>query len=155
MGLNSKIIIHLMGLLLLFNGGFMVLAALVSGLYADGATLGISVAAVTTLFVGTVAMYLTRGHKKEVKRKEGYIIVAMGWIIMSASGVLPYILSGSIPELSNAFFETMSGYTTTGATILNDIESMPEGILFWRSLTHWIGGMGIIVQPLRYFRSSE
>ena len=141
MGLNSKIIIHLMGLLLLFNGGFMVLAALVSGLYADGATLGISVAAVTTLFVGTVAMYLTRGHKKEVKRKEGYIIVAMGWIIMSASGVLPYILSGSIPELSNAFFETMSGYTTTGATILDDIESMPEGILFWRSLTHWIGAV--------------
>lgn len=145
MRLNSKIIIHLMGLLLLFNGGFMVLAALVSGLYGDGATLGISVAAVTTLFVGTVAMYFTRGHKKEVKRKEGYIIVAMGWIIMSASGVLPYILSGSIPELSNAFFETMSGYTTTGASILNDIESMPEGILFWRSLTHWIGGMGIIV----------
>jgi trk system potassium uptake protein TrkH len=134
-----------MGLLLLFNGGFMVLAAVVSGLYADGATLGISVAAVTTLIVGTVAMYLTRGHKKEVKRKEGYIIVAFGWIIMSASGVLPYILSGSIPELTNAFFETMSGYTTTGASILDDIESMPEGILFWRSLTHWIGGMGIIV----------
>lgn len=145
MGLNSKIIIHLMGLLLLFNGGFMVLAALVSGLYSDGATLGISVAAVTTLFVGTLAMYFTRGHKKEVKRKEGYIIVAMGWIIMSASGVLPYILSGSIPQLTNAFFETMSGYTTTGASILDDIESMPEGILFWRSLTHWIGGMGIIV----------
>jgi len=134
-----------MGLLLLFNGGFMVLAALVSGLYGDGATLGISVAAVTTLFVGTIAMYFTRGHKKEVKRKEGYIIVAMGWIIMSASGVLPYILTGSIPEITNAFFETMSGYTTTGASILDDIESMPEGILFWRSLTHWIGGMGIIV----------
>jgi trk system potassium uptake protein TrkH len=134
-----------MGLLLLFNGGFMVLAAVVSGLYADGATLGISVAAVTTLIVGTVAMYLTRGHKKEVKRKEGYIIVTFGWIIMSASGVLPYILSGSIPQLTNAFFETMSGYTTTGASILDDIEAMPEGILFWRSLTHWIGGMGIIV----------
>ncbi len=145
MRLNSKIIIHLMGLLLLFNGGFMVLAAVVSGLYADGATLGISVAAVTTLIVGTVAMYLTRGHKKEVKRKEGYIIVTFGWIIMSASGVLPYILSGSIPQLTNAFFETMSGYTTTGASILDDIEAMPEGILFWRSLTHWIGGMGIIV----------
>ncbi|MGB5314601.1 MAG: potassium transporter TrkG [Robiginitalea sp.] len=145
MGLNSKIIIHLMGLLLLFNGGFMVLAALVSGLYTDGATLGITVAAVTTLFVGTIAMYLTRGHKKEVKRKEGYIIVAMGWIIMSASGVLPYVLTGSIPGITNAFFETMSGYTTTGASILEDIESMPEGILFWRSLTHWIGGMGIIV----------
>jgi trk system potassium uptake protein TrkH len=145
MGLNSKIIIHLMGLLLLFNGGFMALAALVSGLYADGATLGISLAAVTTLFIGIVAMYLTRGHKKEVKRKEGYIIVTFGWIIMSASGILPYILTGSIPEVTNAFFETMSGYTTTGASILEDIEAMPEGILFWRSLTHWIGGMGIIV----------
>ena len=142
MGLNSKIIIHLMGLLLLFNGGFMVLAALVSGLYADGATLGISVAAVTTLFVGTVAMYLTRGHKKEVKRKEGYIIVAMGWIIMSASGVLPYILSGSIPELSNAFFETMSGYTTTGATILDDIESMPEGYCSGGALRTGLGAWG-------------
>ena len=145
MGLNSKIILHLMGLLLLFNGGFMALAALVSGLYADGATLGISLAAVTTLFVGTVAMYFTRGHKKEVKRKEGYIIVTMGWIVMSASGVLPYVLTGSIPGITNAFFETMSGYTTTGASILDDIEAMPEGILFWRSLTHWIGGMGIIV----------
>ncbi len=145
MGLNSKIIIHLMGLLLLFNGGFMALAALISGLYADGATLGISLAAITTLFVGTLAMYFTRGHKKEVKRKEGYIIVAMGWIIMSASGILPYILTGSIPGVTNAFFETMSGYTTTGASILEDIEALPEGILFWRSLTHWIGGMGIIV----------
>ncbi len=134
-----------MGLLLLFNGGFMALAALVSGLYADGATLGISLAAVTTLFVGTIAMYFTRGHKKEVKRKEGYIIVSMGWIIMSASGILPYIFSGTIPDITNAFFETMSGYTTTGASILDDIEAMPEGILFWRSLTHWIGGMGIIV----------
>lgn len=145
MRLNSKIIVHLMGLLLLFNGGFMVLAAVVSGLYGDGATLGISMAAITTLFVGTVAMYFTRGHKKEVKRKEGYIIVAFGWIIMSASGILPYILTESIPGITNAFFETMSGYTTTGATILEDIESLPEGILFWRSLTHWIGGMGIIV----------
>lgn len=145
MRLNSKIIIHLMGLLLLFNGGFMVLAAVISGFYADGATLGISLAAITTLFVGGLAMYFTRGHKKEVKRKEGYIIVAMGWIIMSASGILPYILSGSIPDVTNAFFETMSGYTTTGASILEDIEALPEGILFWRSLTHWIGGMGIIV----------
>ena len=84
MALNSRIIIHLMGVLLLFNGGFMLLAALVSGLYGDGATFGISLGAITTLFVGTLAMFFTRGHKKEVKRKEGYIIVAFGWIIMSA-----------------------------------------------------------------------
>ncbi|MCO5724800.1 TrkH family potassium uptake protein [Robiginitalea marina] len=145
MALNSRIIIHLMGLLLLFNGGFMLLATLVSGLYSDGATYGIGMAALLTLFVGFAAMLLTRGHKKEVKRKEGYIIVTCGWIVMSASGVLPYILTGAIPGLTNAFFETMSGYTTTGASILDDIESLPEGILFWRSMTHWIGGMGIIV----------
>ncbi len=134
-----------MGLLLLCNGAFMLLAALVSGIYNDGVTLDITLAAITTLFVGVLAMFYTRGHKKEVKRKEGYIIVTLGWIVMSISGILPYIFSGAIPDVTNAFFETMSGYTTTGASILEDIESLPEGILFWRSLTHWIGGMGIIV----------
>ena len=134
-----------MGLLLLCNGGFMLLAALVSGIYADGATLYISIAAITTLFIGVTAMYFTRGHKKEVKRKEGYIIVTFGWIVMSISGMLPYLFSGAIPSITNAFFETISGYTTTGASILDDIEALPKGILFWRSLTHWIGGMGIIV----------
>lgn len=145
MGLNYKIILHLMGLLLLCNGGFMLLAALVSGIYDDGATLDITLAAFVTLLVGVLAMFFTRGHKKEVNRREGYIIVTMGWVIMSVSGVLPYLFSGAIPDTTNAFFETISGYTTTGASILDDIEVMPEGILFWRSLTHWIGGMGIIV----------
>lgn len=134
-----------MGLLLLCNGGFMILAALVSGLYRDGVTLEITFAAIVTMFTGVFAMFFTRGHKKEVNRREGYIIVTFGWIIMSASGVLPYIFSGAIPEVTNAFFETMSGYTTTGASIVDDIEALPKGILFWRSLTHWIGGMGIIV----------
>ena len=145
MGLNSRIIVHLMGLLLLFNGGFMLLAALMSGIYADGVTYQIALAAITTLFAGTVAMYFTRGHKKEVKRREGYIIVTFGWLVMSASGVLPYLFTDTIPSVTDAFFETISGYTTTGASILNDIEALPEGVLFWRSLTHWIGGMGIIV----------
>lgn len=134
-----------MGLLLLCNGGFMLLAAFVSGIYQDGATLDITLAAISTVFIGVTAMFFTRGHKKEVKRKEGYIIVTFGWIVMSLSGMLPYLFSGSIPSVTNAFFETVSGYTTTGASILEDIESLPAGILFWRSLTHWIGGMGIIV----------
>lgn len=145
MRLNGKIILHLMGLLLVCNGGFMLLAALVSFLYKDGVTQDIALAAVVTMLVGTMAMFYTRGHKKEVKRREGYIIVTGGWLVMSASGLLPYIVSGAIPNLTNAFFETISGYTTTGASILDDIEVLPEGILFWRSLTHWIGGMGIIV----------
>ena len=123
----------------------MLLSALISGLYRDGVTMQIALAAMVTLMSGTLAMFLTRGHKKEVQRKEGYIIVTFGWIVMSASGMLPYLFSGAIPGVTNAFFETVSGYTTTGASILDDIEIMPKGILFWRSLTHWIGGMGIIV----------
>ena len=134
-----------MGLLLLFNGLFMLIAAVVSGIYNDGATLDIALASITSMFIGITSMYYTREHKKEVQRKEGYIIVTFGWIVMSISGMLPYLFSGSIPNVTNAFFETMSGYTTTGASILDDIESLPEGILLWRSLTHWIGGMGIIV----------
>ena len=134
-----------MGLLLVFNGGFMALAALISGIYKDGATIEISMAALVSMLLGIMAMFYTRSHKKEVQRKEGYIVVTMGWLVMSFSGMLPYIFSGTIPEVSNAFFETMSGYSTTGASILADIEALPKGILFWRSLTHWIGGMGIIV----------
>jgi len=123
----------------------MLLAAVVSGVYQDGATLSIALASMTTMFVGVFMMYYTRGHKKEVKQKEGYIIVTFGWIVMSISGMLPYLFSGALPTVTNAFFETISGYTTTGASIMDDIEAMPQGILFWRSLTHWIGGMGIIV----------
>ncbi len=143
--LNYQIILHVMGLLLLCNGGFMLLATLVSWFYQDGVTLEISTAALITLFIGTLFMFTTRGHSKEVKIREGYIIVTFGWIFMALSGALPYVISESIPGFTNAFFETMSGYTTTGASILNDIEAIPKGILFWRSLTHWIGGMGIIV----------
>ncbi len=134
-----------MGLLLLCNGFFMILAAVVSGIYDDGATLDITLAAVVTMLVGVLSMFYTRNHKKEVKRKEGYIIVTFGWLVMSASGMLPYLFSGAIPDVTNAFFETISGYTTTGASVVDDIEALPEGILLWRSLTHWIGGMGIIV----------
>ncbi|MGA1226747.1 MAG: TrkH family potassium uptake protein [Tamlana sp.] len=145
MKLNYKIIFHFLGLLLLFNGGFMLLSAIISLIYKDGVTLQIFLAGITTLLVGLLAMVFTRSHNKEMNKREGYIVVAFGWIIMSLSGSLPYILTDSIPSFTNAFFETMSGYTTTGASILNDIEAVPKGVLFWRSLTHWIGGMGIIV----------
>lgn len=145
MKLNYKIIFHFLGLLILFNGGFMLLSTLVSFLYKDGVTGSLSVAAIITLALGGLAMLFTRKHNKEMNKREGYIVVAFGWIIMALTGSLPYVVTGSIPNFTNAFFETMSGYTTTGASILNDIEAMPKGILFWRSLTHWIGGMGIIV----------
>ncbi len=129
----------------MFNGGFMLLSALVSLIYKDGVTFQIFLAGIIILLVGVVSMVFTRRHKKEINKREGYIVVSFGWVIMSLSGTLPYVLTESIPSFTNAFFETMSGYTTTGASILNDIEAVPKGILFWRSLTHWIGGMGIIV----------
>ena len=91
-------------------------------------------------------MWVTKEHKNsEIKKRDGYLIVVGGWLFMTLFGSLPYLISGSIPNLTNAFFETMSGFTTTGSTILDDIESLPKSILFWRSMTQWIGGMGIIV----------
>ena len=143
--LNLQIIFYIMGMLLLCNAGVMLLAILVGWYYDDGSIKALFTAAFITLVVGAVLMLATKGGSGEMKKREGYIIVTFGWIFMTLSGTLPYILSDTIPNFTNAFFETMSGYTTTGASILNDIEVLPEGILFWRSLTHWIGGMGIIV----------
>jgi len=143
--LNYKIIFHIMGVLLLINGGFMLIAALVSLIYQDGITVKIAVAALLTMMTGLAFMFFTREHKKDLGKREGYIVVTFGWIFMSLSGTLPYIFTDAIPTFTNAFFETISGYTTTGASILDDIESVAYGVLFWRSLTHWIGGMGIIV----------
>ncbi|WP_299763599.1 potassium transporter TrkG [uncultured Dokdonia sp.] len=143
--LNYKIIFHLMGLLLLFNGGFMLISALVSFITKDGVALQITASGLLALFAGMLLMFMTKDHKKEIKKREGYIVVTFGWLFMSLSGMLPYLVTDAIPSVTDAFFETISGYTTTGATILTDIESLPKGILFWRSTTHWIGGMGIIV----------
>ena len=143
--LNYKIIFYLMGLLLLFNSGFMLISAIISFSIRDGVALQISAAGLITLFAGMLLMLVTRNHDKEIKKREGYLVVTFGWLVMSLSGMLPYLITGTIPSVTNAFFETISGYTTTGATILDDIESLPKSILFWRSTTHWIGGMGIIV----------
>lgn len=134
-----------MGLLLMVNGGFMLLSSIVSWYYKDGVLKEMLLAGSVALGIGGAIMLLTKNHRKEIQKREGYIIVTFGWILMALIGTLPYIFTGAIPSFTNAFFETMSGYTTTGASILTDIESIPNGVLFWRSITHWIGGMGIIV----------
>ena len=123
----------------------MLISALVSLYYDDGALEGILLAGIVTLTLGLLLRFATKGFKKSIKKREGYLVVSLGWVTMSLSGALPYMFSGAIPTFTDAFFETMSGYTTTGASILNDIEIMPRSVLFWRSTTHWIGGMGIIV----------
>ena len=123
----------------------MLLAALMSLIYKDGVALQITYAGLIVMFLGGLTMLVTKNPNKEMGKREGYIVVTFGWLIMALSGTLPFVFTDTIPNFTNAFFETMSGYTTTGSTILTDIESLPEGILFWRSITHWIGGMGIIV----------
>ncbi len=123
----------------------MLLSSIVSWYYEDGVLKEMLLAGTVALGVGAIIMALTRKHRKEIQKREGYIIVTFGWIFMALIGTLPYIFTNAIPSFTDAFFETMSGYTTTGASILTDIESIPRGVLFWRSITHWIGGMGIIV----------
>ncbi len=134
-----------MGVLLLFNGGFMFLSAFVSLILNDGVTTEIFLAGSSVLIIGLILMLSTKNHEKEIQRRDGYIIVTLGWLLMIFSGMLPYLFTGTIPQISFAFFETTSGYTATGSTVLTDIESLPKSIIFWRSITHWIGGMGIIV----------
>ncbi len=101
-----------------------------------------------TLLAGLSAFLPVRKAPLELGRRDGYLIVTGGWVLFSLFGTLPFLLTGSIPDFTDAFFETISGFTTTGASILNDIESMSHGILFWRSLTQWLGGMGIILLTL-------
>ena len=110
MKLNFKIIFYFFGILLLFNGSFMFLSSILSFLYNDGITLSLILSGIIVSLLGLVLMLLTKKHSKEMNKREGYIVVAFGWIVMALSGTLPYIFSGSIPNFTNAFFETISGY---------------------------------------------
>ena len=142
---NYKIVVFLMGVLLLVNGGFMLLSSLISLFSNDGFVEEITMSSLIVVSTGFVFLFFGKGYEKQIQKREGYLIVTLGWILMSITGTIPYIMTGVIPQFSSCFFESMSGYTTTGATIIEKIDSLPKGILFWRSTTHWIGGMGIIV----------
>jgi trk system potassium uptake protein TrkH len=144
-GISVRVIIKVIGFLLMIEGIFMLLGLPFSFYYGEHKAMSLVYSALITSGVGGLLWFSTRKNPKSIGRKEGYVIVAITWIVISLFGTLPFLLSGTIPRFTDAFFETMSGFTTTGATILTDIESLPKGILFWRSLTHWIGGMGIIV----------
>ena len=143
--INIKIIISFLGLTSMLNGLFMLLAVPFSIYYGEYEKWGILKAGITTVVIGFIFWFFNRNAKKNLGKKEGYLIVTLGWLMLTLTGTLPYVYTETIPIYTNAFFETISGYSTTGSSILTDIESMPKGILFWRSATHWIGGMGIIV----------
>lgn len=134
-----------MGLTSILNGFFMFLSAPFSWYHNESALTGILLAGFVTIIIGLGMWFFTRNAPKTLHKKEGYMIVTFGWLMLTLTGTLPYLFTGAIPNVVDAIFEAISGYSTTGASILTDIESLPKGILFWRSSTHWIGGMGIIV----------
>ncbi|MGK0448451.1 MAG: trk system potassium uptake protein TrkH [Polaribacter sp.] len=143
--LNLKIIYRFLGITAILNGLFMFIAFPFSYFNDESQANGILNAGIITVFIGLILFFFNKPESTNIQKKEGYLIVTLGWLTLSFTGMLPYLLSGAIPNITDAFFETISGYSTTGSSILTDIESMPKGILFWRSATHWIGGMGIIV----------
>ena len=144
-GFNTRIVIKTQGALLLIESAFMALATAVSFFYGDSDDGAFLVSTILTLSAGLWGLYFGRKADNRVGEREGYVIVASVWLVFSAFGFLPYFLSGQIPNFVDAWFETMSGFTTTGATILEDIEKLSHGALFWRAMTQWLGGMGIIV----------
>lgn len=147
--IKYKVVIHIISFLLILTGFFMLSGIPFSIYYGSDDITALIISSLITVLTGFTGWFLTRRRSsEEVTKREGYIIVTFGWVFMSIFGALPFMIHGSIPSFTNAFFETMSGFTTTGATILIDIEVMPYGLLFWRSLTQWLGGMGIIVLSL-------
>jgi len=145
--LNYRYVTRIIGLLLVFETAMIAPSLIVSLLNRGSDTMPILWAMVTSLTFGLL-MAAVKPKDKRLGVKEGFLIVAFGWVAACIIGALPFYWSGSVPTFVDAFFETVSGFTTTGATVLPDIEIMPRGILFWRSFTHWLGGMGILVLTL-------
>ena len=143
--LNRKLIFHILGLLLMFNGFAMLISAFVSYLTNDGVLNEMTIVSLLVIFFGWLFMTVSKKNERKINKRDAYFVVVLGWLVMIFSGMLPYVVTDSISSFSNIFFETMSGYTTTGSTIINDIDALPKSIIFWRSMTHWLGGMGIIV----------
>lgn len=146
--MNRKMVFYICGQMLLIEAVLLLLPFAVSLIYGEScawaflATIGIA------LVLGAVVMLISKPKDTVIYSREGFVITALTWIVLSAIGALPFVISGEIPSYIDAFFETVSGFTTTGASILVDVEAMSRGLLFWRSFTHWVGGMGILVMVM-------
>jgi len=149
--INFGTISNVIGVQLLVLGAFMLTALPFSVYYGGSDTLPLVYSAIITLTVGSVSWWYKFRSEEKVAKREGYLIVVFGWLAMALFSMLPYLFSGTFDSLPSAIFESVSGLTTTGASVLTDIEQVPEGILYWRSLTQWIGGMGIIVLMVAIF----
>ena len=144
--MQIRLITRFIAVLILFLGISMALPLLTSLIYKDGSTRPLVLSMLITVFSGLIVFFFTKKQENNVlSHRDGVAIVSLGWIMAGLFGTLPFILSGTIPNFTHAFFESVSGFTTTGASVVTDIEALPEGILLWRSLTQWLGGMGIIL----------
>jgi len=143
--MNHKLVIKIFGLLLILIGISMLPAILFGIYYREFDTYSLLYSLIICVSMGGIMFFLYYKENSKLYALDAFFIVGFGWIIIGAFGALPYILSGVLPNFFDAFFETISGFTTTGASVLTDIESVSKSILFWRSFTHWLGGMGIIV----------
>lgn len=133
-----------MGFLVLVETAMLLCCIGVSAFYGEDDLNSFIITAAITLCVGTALFFFGYHAERKLSKRDGIIIVSISWVVVSIFGMLPYYISGYIPDITNAFFETMSGFTSTGSTILDDIEALPHGLLFWRSMTQWIGGLGIV-----------
>ena len=142
--MNHSMIKYIVGKVLATEGLLLILPTIVGMIYGEKATYAFAVTAAICI---TVGMLMGRNKTKNQKfyALEGYVTVAISWIILSIFGSIPFIISGEIPNVYDALFETVSGFTTTGASVLSDVEALSQCTLFWRSFTHWIGGMGVLV----------
>lgn len=143
--MNRKIVLNLLGKIIWAEAAFLLLPLAVSIIYGNSCTIAFLITIALSAAIALPLTVFCKTENKLIYSKEGFVIVSLAWIIMSVIGALPFVISGEIPSFIDALFETVSGFTTTGASILADVESMSEGLLMWRSFTHWIGGMGVLV----------
>lgn len=154
--MNYKMMGRFISQILLLEAVFMLPAMCISIVCGEQkAVLGFTVSILLILAVFAVLKYLCRAHKKGFYARDGLVCVGIGWIVLSLMGSLPFYISGAIPSFLDALFEIVSGFTTTGASILTEVESLPKGILYWRSFSHWVGGMGVLVFLLAIVPAGE
>lgn len=151
--MNNRIILKMLGKLIQLEGILLFLPTLLGLLYSEKSFLYLAVTAGGSIIVGSLISLIPVKNTR-IRAKEGFVITALAWIVFSAIGAIPFFISGYIPSFTDAMFETSSGFTTTGASILPNVELLPKCLLFWRSFTHWIGGMGILVFMLIFVQSS-
>ncbi len=143
-----KILVRIMGILLIGEGVLMLLCIIFSLYYQENTTIPFLISGLFTTAVGGFCYISTNHNKEPIERRMAYLIVTSIWIVMSAFGTIPYLATGAISNFTDAFFEMMSGFTTTGASIISDVESIPKTVLIWRSVSNWIGGVGIVMLVL-------